>query len=150
MNLENLIQEYSSSKYGLERKVNDLIKEQQYDRVDQDKIKTKLTILNKEKQNLNKEKQNLSEALKAQSGNIKQLDNDKTILKQDLEAEEKELSQLQIESEQSRKLFFNIKSSIDISKEKINSLERININLSDRENNLNNRIESIKTDIKKS
>ncbi len=149
-NLENLIREYSSSKSGLERKVEDLIKEQKYDRVEQDKTKTKLTILNKEKQNLNKEKQNLSEALKAQSDNIKQLDRDKTILKQNSEAEENELSQLQKESEQSRKLFFEIKSSIDITKEKINSLEHININLSEREKNLNNRIESIKTDINKS
>ncbi len=149
-NLENLIEEYSSSKSELERKFDDLIKEQKYERIEQDKIKTKLIILNKEKQNLNEEKQNLSEALEAQSDNIKQLDRDKTILKQNSEAEEKELSQLQKENEQSRKLFFDIKSRIDITKEKINSLERININLSAREKNLTNRIESIKTDIKKS
>ncbi len=105
----------------LERQIDEKKKDRIYYGSETQKIESNISLLKKEMDVLLQEKQDKSHKLKDLTKKIKELEEAENTLKQELRKEEESLTRLRGDIGQSRKLFFELQSNVDVTQEKINN-----------------------------
>ena len=106
------------------RDIEDMEKDLQFDQTDTLKIKTTFTILSKELDVLSQDKTALFYKLESITSQVSIIQTGETTLKKNLETAENTITELHKNSDQERKLFFELKSQVDLLSEKISSYKQ--------------------------
>lgn len=107
----------------LEKKIDEIEKEKGFRQSQKERSESNSLVIEKELAVLKEESRKMAQILEAISKKIKQTEKEQQDLKAALEKEQEDFSTLQSEDKQERRLFFELKSSVDIHREKIKNLE---------------------------
>lgn len=128
--LEKEIEKERAELVRLERKIEEMEKDKKYERTEKQKIETTKALLEREIKVFDEEK----DALEARLGalGLEKIEEEENALKKRLEAEEKAAAAGQEKAEEKRSGYFELKSSLDLSEEKIKNLRHRQQRLKER------------------
>jgi len=120
--LEEQLQEESALLSQLDRKIEEIEKENKYDQTEKDRIAAHISLLKNELDVFTKDREALTKKMETVSHIAKTLREEENALKKKIEDEEKEYADHQEEDEKTRKNFFELKSEVDLLQERIKNL----------------------------
>lgn len=146
--MEEEIQQESSLLSQLERKIEEIEKENNFDHTEKERIEAHISLLKNELDVFGKDREALSKKLKALSLKTKTLREEENALKKSLEEEEREYAAHQEKNEQRRRHFFELKAEIDLLQEKIKNLNYQLQTHKQRKETLENKMTSLQEEIR--
>jgi chromosome segregation protein len=120
--LEEELKEESALLNQLDRKTEEIEKENKYDQTEKERIQTHISLLGKELDVLAKDRKALTQKMETISVKAKTLEEEEHSLKEKIEEEEKGYTDDQKENEKMRKDFFELKAGVDLLQERIKNL----------------------------
>jgi chromosome segregation ATPase len=120
--LEEKLQGESALLSQLDRKIEEIEKENKYDQIEKERIAAHVSLLQNELDVFIKDRKALTKKMDTVSLKAKSLEEEENSLKKRIEVEEKEYADHQEEDEKMRKNFFELKAGVDLLQERIKNL----------------------------
>ena len=122
LRLEEKLQGESALLNQLDRKSEEIEKENKYDQTEKERIAAHVSLLKNELDVFTKDREALTKKMDTVSFMAKSLREEENALKKKIEDEEKEYADYQEEDEKTRKNFFELKAGVDLLQERIKNL----------------------------
>ncbi len=132
----------------LERKIEEIEKENKYDQTEKERIAAHISLLKNELDVFTKDREALTKKMETISDRAKTLREEEYSLKKKIEDEEKEYADHQEEDEKTRKNFFELKAGVDLLQEKIKNLNHRLQTQKQRKETLIAKLNSLQEEIK--
>ncbi|NIM57852.1 MAG: chromosome segregation protein SMC, partial [Candidatus Aminicenantes bacterium] len=146
--LEEKLQGESALLSQLNRKIEEIEKENKYDQTEKERIAAHISLLQNEFDVFTKDRKALTKKMDAVSFKAKSLEEEENSLKKKIEDEEREYADHQEEDERKRKNFFELKAEVDLLQERIKNLNHRLQTQSQRKQALEVKLSSLQEEIK--
>jgi chromosome segregation protein len=146
--LEDKLQTESVLLGQLERKTEEIEKENKYDQTEKERIAAHISLLKKELDVFAKDREALTKKMETVSFKAKALREEENSLKKKIEDGEKEYTDHQEEDEKTRKNFFELKAGVDLLQERIKNLNHRLQTQKQRKDTLQVKLNSLQEEIK--
>jgi len=148
LKLEEKLQGESALLSQLDRKIEEIEKENKYDQTEKERIAAHVSLLKSELDVFTKDRKALTKKMDTVSFKAKSLEEEENSLKKKIEDEEKEYADHKEEDEKMRKNFFELKAGVDLLQERIKNLNHRLQTQKQRKQTLEVKLNSLQEDIK--
>jgi chromosome segregation protein len=146
--LEEKLQGESAFLSQLDRKIEEIEKENKYDQTEKERIAAHVSLLKNELDVFTKDRKALTKKMETVSFKARSLEEEKNSLKKKIEDEEQEYVDYQEEDEKTRKNFFELKAEVDLLQERIKNLNHRLQTQRQRKQNIEVKLNSLQEEIK--